>query len=450
MKNAKTEGEIKAYSLSHFESKEDEKLGKLLTLPFAQPVSYLTVKEDPKDHDDYEKLKLAPCPFHLNEEELHNMLRHTAAETMAGWLVLKDGALKFNDEKVLAKNRKVVYDVLKKFAKSIFHSDVVGMSLPAKMHTCRSFTEKYADDLRSELYAFERAAKLSDPIERLKIVTIGVLSGFVHTLEMEKPLNPMLGETCQATLENGTKIYIEQISHHPPMTSFICYGPKESFKFYGRVNPTINFHGNNLDACGNNIATLVFKDGHKIYLEEFPYMKCNGILTGAVKINWKGQLVFSENRKKAVSRTFFDIGVKKSLFGSKDHTLEELEGMIYYPTKGAPIKSKAKRISEQTDVQEEICRLSGSWLKEILINDITYWTTEKPAPVLRYSPSPLPSDWRFREDAIWLRRNNYEMADRWKDAIEIRQRKDRKCRELAAKNAKQIVCQSFCLLQFIS
>ncbi len=40
-----------------------------------------------------------------------------------------------------------------------------------------------------------------------------------------KPFNPILGETWQASLSDGSAICIEQISHHPPVSAFHIEGP---------------------------------------------------------------------------------------------------------------------------------------------------------------------------------------------------------------------------------
>jgi hypothetical protein len=40
---------------------------------------------------------------------------------------------------------------------------------------------------------------------------------------MTKPFNPILGETYQAFID-GCPVYGEQISHHPPISSFFLKG----------------------------------------------------------------------------------------------------------------------------------------------------------------------------------------------------------------------------------
>ena len=42
-------------------------------------------------------------------------------------------------------------------------------------------------------------------------------------LSMEKPFNPILGETFQCWI-NGCPLYAEQISHHPPIGALMFKG----------------------------------------------------------------------------------------------------------------------------------------------------------------------------------------------------------------------------------
>jgi len=51
--------------------------------------------------------------------------------------------------------------------------------------------------------------------------------------QMRAPLNPILGETIQRELPDGTKFFAEQTSHHPPITNFYLEGPESSYRFSG-------------------------------------------------------------------------------------------------------------------------------------------------------------------------------------------------------------------------
>lgn len=55
---------------------------------------------------------------------------------------------------------------------------------------------------------------------------VPVSSGLHHAFEnWRKPFNPILGETWQASLSDGTTMFMEQISHHPPVSAFHMEGP---------------------------------------------------------------------------------------------------------------------------------------------------------------------------------------------------------------------------------
>lgn len=79
---------------------------------------------------------------------------------------------------------------------------------------------------------------------------------FVHPTHIfEKPLNPILGETLQAEGQDGTKVYLEQTSHRPPITNFYFEGPYNFYKMFGWSC----FHAK---AWINSGALVV--EGHKI------------------------------------------------------------------------------------------------------------------------------------------------------------------------------------------
>ena len=69
--------------------------------------------------------------------------------------------------------------------------------------------------------------------EKFKYVLAGIISPNYYMNMFLKPVisaviqfNPILGETLQGSYSDGTKVYCEQISHHPPITYFLVVGPK--------------------------------------------------------------------------------------------------------------------------------------------------------------------------------------------------------------------------------
>ncbi len=69
-------------------------------------------------------------------------------------------------------------------------------------------------------------------------------------------LNPVIGETLQGSFPDGTQIYCEQISHHPPISFFLAVGPQGSYRYYGCYNFSAH--------AGLNSMELVNK-GYKVY-----------------------------------------------------------------------------------------------------------------------------------------------------------------------------------------
>jgi hypothetical protein len=59
----------------------------------------------------------------------------------------------------------------------------------------------------------------------MKHVIVGSISYIYPCHTFEKPLNPILGETYQACLPDGTNIYVEQICHKPPISYVLVDGP---------------------------------------------------------------------------------------------------------------------------------------------------------------------------------------------------------------------------------
>ena len=51
------------------------------------------------------------------------------------------------------------------------------------------------------------------------VIAYGV-SGLHLIVSMAKPFNPILGESYEGRFPDGTKVYCEHISHHPPITRF--------------------------------------------------------------------------------------------------------------------------------------------------------------------------------------------------------------------------------------
>lgn len=109
---------------------------------------------------------------------------------------------------------------------------IINMSLPIEIFGIDSNLERIA---RGYIYApllLEKAAALDDPIERMKYVFCFALGFSTSYIKMEKPFNPVLGETYQGVID-GCPVYAEQISHHPPISSMLFIG--RNYRVHGHL-----------------------------------------------------------------------------------------------------------------------------------------------------------------------------------------------------------------------
>jgi len=68
-------------------------------------------------------------------------------------------------------------------------------------------------------YYFNLAAKEKNIVKQITLVSQAFAFATTIQPNIEKPFNPILGETYQCTV-GGVSLYFEQVSHHPPVSSF--------------------------------------------------------------------------------------------------------------------------------------------------------------------------------------------------------------------------------------
>jgi len=80
---------------------------------------------------------------------------------------------------------------------------------------------------------------------------------------------------------DGTKIYIEHVSHHPPISAFIVEHPDGIFRYEGRFEYKVKVCdlGNAIRGRQVGENRVIFKDGSVIKFQ-YPTMKLTGLLYG--------------------------------------------------------------------------------------------------------------------------------------------------------------------------
>lgn len=166
----------------------------------------------------------------------------------------------------------------------------------------------------------------------MKYVTAYVVASQTLNIQQQKPFNPILGETLQCHL-NGVPVYLEQISHHPPVTAF--YVPSPSYTMHGTFSPNASLSANSCTCNFNGSTFFEFKDSSGQPSYSFEYKHPNFIIHNTaigknyLNFSHKSFLVDQQN-ERMVTICY----AEKGLGGlkQKSKAIDEIYGGIYQVT----------------------------------------------------------------------------------------------------------------------
>ncbi|TPX35647.1 hypothetical protein SmJEL517_g01966 [Synchytrium microbalum] len=168
-------------------------------------------------------------------------------------------------------------------------ADFHRVTLPTFVLEPRSMLEKLTDNISHPEILFSAVTK-QDPLERFVEVVRYYLSGWhVKPKGVKKPYNPVLGEIfrCQwnhPSHNNATSIYVaEQISHHPPISTYYYTCPEVGVEIQGDLRPKSKYLGNSAAVMFHGGARVKFSAfPEEEYEATFPTMYARGILFGTL------------------------------------------------------------------------------------------------------------------------------------------------------------------------
>jgi hypothetical protein len=313
----------------------------------------------------------------------------------------KTGGIPVPSEEVQSKIRSVGKEMVREIGRKLLNGDfnLTRVSVPIR---CMQAATALHNTLKSAILSppyLAYAGSISDPIERLKLVVASSMCSFYYLSTFEKPINPVLGETLYGKLEDGSDMYAEQSSHHPPITHFHIQNPL--YKLTGYFNFSAKAGLNTVTVTNNGKKTFTFNDGHVI-TQNCGEDLFGGTFFGTLRHDCQGEYVFKD----------LNYGNVASLkFGVKGRPTDYFEGSVV-DAKGGLIH-----------------KIFGTWIGYMDFDKVRYWDVRhiKPSTV-KYQPN-LPSDSERRKDLVLLRQGNMEEAQMAKEEIENLQRLDRKYRE---------------------
>jgi len=383
---------------------------------------------------DYKYRPSSPPPTYFSDKELNELSITTKSENLKGFIIPKEGGLVCVDKDILRKQSGIIATMIGQLISTMCLSKI---SMPVRIFEARTTLERIADLWRCAPIYLSEAARTVDKVERMKKVITFSVSTIYTSMKQLKPFNPLIGETLEARLADGTEIFLEHTSHHPPISNFFVTGPNGSYKMYGHheYQGRVTTNGLENEQCGPNI--IEFKDGSKIEYN-YPKFKIHGLLMGDRTVYASGEMIFEDKENELKAVLVFNYGKKRGIFSSrkKGTKIDDVEGVIYRVKPDINIKDHTK-VKDLKDIEEKLCSITGSWLGSLKFDNKTYWNIDEvELPALNFKKDPLPTDWRYREDLIWLRRGDIKIAQEWKLRLEIEQRRDRGVREKYKPNKK--------------
>ena len=137
--------------------------------------------------------------------------------------------------------------------------NLLSLSMPVRMFEPRSYLQKLADVWVYPAFLSAAADPACPPERRLQLVSTWFVAGLQHVYQSwRKPFNPVLGETWAAGLADGTRIFMEQVAHHPPVSAFEMAGPGGSYTFTGISQPDVSYKGADVKTTAKGTRRLTF------------------------------------------------------------------------------------------------------------------------------------------------------------------------------------------------
>lgn len=180
--------------------------------------------------------------------------------------VHKDGGFALDDKEVLDKYRSALKDLIKQIGRMLLSGsfELYKVSFPIKAMSPKSILYAVSQCAIYTPVYLTAAAYSKDPIERMKYVIVISLSYIYKAHFFDKPLNPILGETYQARLDDGSEIFLEQVCHHPPISYYLQCGPNNCYRYSAYSSFSPKAHMNSIDLNVVGTKKVEFSDGSSI------------------------------------------------------------------------------------------------------------------------------------------------------------------------------------------
>ncbi|GMM37966.1 oxysterol-binding protein related protein [Saccharomycopsis crataegensis] len=338
--------------------------------------------------------------------------------------------------------------------KSMIGKDMTKITLPVSFNECTSLLQRVAEGVEyTEL--IDKAASIDDSTLRLCYVAAFGSSEYASTLiRVAKPFNPLLGETFEyARPDKNFRFFVEQVSHHPPISAALAESPK--WDYYGESAVKSKFNGRSFDIkpLGKWYLHLrpdkFVKDtaGNKIADEEI--ITWNRVTSSVVGIIVGNPVVDNYGEMKIVNHTTGDhVTLEFKARGWRASSAYEVKGTVYnkndepcYAIKGhwdSKIycrKLNKEGVPESDDPNDKFLLWQVNPRPKRPFN-LTLFSISLNALQPHLKNWLAPTDTRLRPDQRAMEDGRYDDAADEKNRVEEKQRAARKMRETSGTSYK--------------
>ena len=182
----------------------------------------------------------------------------------------KWGGIDFHNKEITALIRSSGTEIIKQIGKKIISGNfnLTTISFPIKVMIPYSILQGIARSF-FQLPYYMQLAQNKDHVEKMKFFITATISSYFCSSFFLKPMNPILGETYECIYSDGSKVYLEQSSHHPPVSHYEVYGPNKNYYYEGYSSFSTSAGLNSLNLNNKGRRSVTFKDGFKIDVNFF-------------------------------------------------------------------------------------------------------------------------------------------------------------------------------------
>nr|AZQ56621.1 oxysterol-binding protein [Suhomyces bolitotheri] len=299
--------------------------------------------------------------------------------------------------------------------------DLSKITLPTFILEKKSMLERITNFFQIPTILLE-ANEMDDDLQRFILMLKWYLASWhIAPKAVKKPLNPVLGEVFACywdNLPNDNKAYYvsEQVSHHPPKSSYFYLVPELKIRVDGVVIPKSKFLGNSSAAIMEGWGHVTLGERDEVYIMNQPNVYCRGILFGKLKTE------LGDHMYVKCPKTGFEADIEFKTKGLISGTYDAIEGVV-----------------RNSKTSEALFNISGKWNEVMEIKDLK--TGEKKvlfdtasSRLQKPRVKPVEEQWEYESRRLWkptiegLSKSDHTLATDEKFKVENEQRQQAKKR----------------------